>query len=119
MKTLVVISTLVLSLFSLGIPGVSAQELSKNDLLFREDIQYRLSAKTQTQIYNVINGYRAKIAKMDATSANALTDSIIAKLDTILYKMSAAESNNKQLGKPASTKYRAYMLIKFELMLMR
>lgn len=119
MKKLLAISTLILSFFTLTIPGVFAQELSKNDQLFREDIQYRLSTKTQAQIYGIINGYRAKIAQMDTVAANALTDSIIAKLDTILYKMSAAESNNKQLGKPASTKYMAYMLIKFELTLLR
>lgn len=119
MKKLLAIVTLILSIMSLGIRGASAQELSKNDQLFREDIQYRLSTKTQAQIYGIINGYRAKIAQMDVVAANALTDSIIAKLDTILYKISASESNNKQLGKPASSKYMAYSLIRLELMLLK
>lgn len=109
----------IVSIFSLNISSALAQELSKNDQLFREDIQYRLSAKTQSQIYGMINGYKLKIAKMNKASADALTDSIIAKVDHILYIMSASESNNKLLGKQASSKYLAYMLIKFELMLLK
>ncbi len=119
MKKLLAVSVLILSTLWLSITSTWAQELSKNDQLFREDIQYRLSAKTQSQIYGIINGYKLRIAKMDKTSANVLTDSIIAKVDRILYVMSAAESNNKQLSKQASSKYLAYSLIKFELMLLK
>ena len=119
MKKLLAISTLLVCMISIFPKEALAATLSKNDALFREDIQYRLGTKTQTKIYGMINGYKAKIAKMDAASANALTDSIIAKVDRILYLMSAAESNDKQLAKRASAKYQAYMLIKLELMLLK
>ncbi|MDD2916848.1 MAG: hypothetical protein PHH70_03310 [Candidatus Gracilibacteria bacterium] len=119
MKKFLAISICILSVVGIGASGVSAQALSRNDQLFREDIQYRLPTKTQAQIYGIINGYKLKIAKMDKTSADALTDSIIAKIDRILYIMSAAESNNRQLRKQPSNKYKAYMLIKFELLLLK
>lgn len=119
MKKLLVITTLCICILSVLPKETFALALSKNDQLFREDIQYRLPTKTQTQIYGIINGYKLKIAKMDKASADALTDSIIKKIDHILYIMSAAESNNKQLSKPASNKYLAYTLIKFELLLLK
>ena len=119
MKKILALSTLILSLLSVSIQGASAQTLSKNDQLFREDIQYRLPAKTLTQINNVIANYKVKIAKMNKVQADALTDSILKKVERILYIMSAAESNNKQLAKQPSNLYRAYTLIKFELMLLK
>ncbi len=105
-------------ILSVGSVGY-AQELSKNDQLFKEDIQYRLGIKTQTQIYRALNNYKAKIINMEKASANQLTDSIIQKIDQKLYIMRTAESNNKELGKQASPLYMAYMLIKFELMLLK
>lgn len=119
MKKLLVISALLISILSILPTGTFAAPLSKNDQLFREDIQYRLNSKTQSQIYGIMNGYKAKIAKMDKTSADALTDSILKKVENILYKMQAAQSLDKTLAKQASSKYLAYTLIKFELMLLK
>ncbi|MDD5197376.1 MAG: hypothetical protein PHN60_00785 [Candidatus Gracilibacteria bacterium] len=100
-------------------PAISAQGLTKNDQLFREDIQYKLDAKLQTQIMTVINQYKAKIAKMDKMEANRLTENILGKLETILSTMRATQALDKSLEKKAGTKYLAYMLIKFELILLR
>jgi hypothetical protein len=119
MKKLLIITSLVIFMFSVFSKETFAATLSKNDQLFREDIQYRLASKTQGQIYGIINGYKLKIAKMDKASADILTNSIISKIDRILYLMSAPESNNKELSKPASSKYLAYTLIKLELMLLK
>ena len=94
-------------------------KLTKNEQLFREDIQYRLDARLQNQVNGIINGYKLKIAKMDKASADRLTDSILAKLEKILYKMEAAQSADKSLEKKATNKYLAYMLLKFELMLLK
>lgn len=101
-----------------GSGTLSVAKLSKNDQLFREDIQYRLSPKLQGQIMQAMNGYRAKIAKMNKAEADALTDSIIQKVDAILYKMRAYEPvDTTVLSQRVGTKYLAYMLIKFELLL--
>lgn len=95
------------------------EKLSKNDQLFREDIQYRLDMRLQNQVMNAINGYKAKIATMDKIAADALTESILWKLETILYKMQVAQSLDKDLSKKADNKYLAYTLLKFELMLLK
>lgn len=109
---------LVVSMF-LSFSLANAQSLTKNDQLFREDIQYKLDTKFQTQIMSVINQYKEKIAKMDKGEANKLTESILGKLEFILYKMRAAEPLDKSLSKKADPKYLAYMLIKFELILLK
>ena len=67
----------------------------------------------------VINQYKAKIAKIDKSEADKLTESIIWKVEDILYKMRAAQPLDKNLEKKADNKYLAYMLIKFELMLLK
>lgn len=115
--TLAVILLALVIVFS--VKESSAMELSKNDQMFREDIQEKLSPRNLSQINGVINGYKLKISKMDTASANALTDSILAKLDAILLRMKSAEFLDKDLDRVPSTKYRAYMLIKFELTLLR
>ncbi len=110
-----------LSYASTGTGSIVAtpEKLTKNEQLFREDIQYRLDIRLQNQINGMINGYKLKIAKMNKVDAYRLTDSILAKLDKILYKMEAAQSADKTLEKKASSKYLAYMLVKFELMLLK
>lgn len=116
---------LLLSLIGIHMSTVSAystgniNNLSKNDQLFREDIQYRLDKNTQGKIYTVIGLYKTKIATLDKTIADNLTDRIIGKIDTLLYKMSASEPLDKSLGKRASGTYLAYTLLKFELMMLK
>lgn len=117
-KILTVSLLLIVSMF-LSFPLTNAQSLTKNDQLFREDLQYKLDAKLQTQIMSVINQYKTKIAKMNKGEADKLTESILGKLEVILYKMRAAEPLDKSLSKKADTKYLAYMLIKFELILLK
>lgn len=119
MKKIFAFSIIICSLLSVSAGTATAATLSKNDQLFREDIQYRLPTKTLTQINNVITNYKAKIAQMNKVEADALTDSILKKVERILYIMSAAQSNDKQLAKQPSNLYRAYTLIKFELMLLK
>lgn len=75
-KILTVILLLMVSM-SLSSSPIYAQNLTKNDQLFRKDIQYRLDARLQTQIMTVIHQYKAKIAKMNKSEADKLTDSII------------------------------------------
>ncbi|HBB27160.1 TPA: hypothetical protein DCZ36_01525 [Candidatus Gracilibacteria bacterium] len=117
-KILTVILLLMVSMLLSSSP-MYAQNLTKNDQLFREDIRYRLDARLQTQIMTVINQYKAKIAKIDKSEADKLTESIIGKVEDILYKMRAAQPLDKNLEKKADNKYLAYMLIKFELMLLK
>lgn len=75
-KILTVILLLMVSMLLSSSP-MYAQNLTKNDQLFREDIRYRLDARLQTQIMTVINQYKAKIAKIDKSEADKLTESII------------------------------------------
>lgn len=110
--------SLALSLF-LPFSATNAESLSKNDQLFREDIQYRLDAGLQNQIMTVIGRYKAKISTMNKTDADKLTENILQKLETILYKMRASQSADKTLERKASNVYLAYMLIKFELILLK
>lgn len=117
----IILSLSIASLISSGAYAAdsNAEKLSRNDQLFREDIQYRLDARLQNQVMTAITWYKAKISAMDKTQADKLTDSIIRKLETILYKMQASQSLDKSLEKKAGDRYLAYMLLKFELMLLK
>jgi len=64
--------------------------LSRNNQLFREDIQYQLGTNNRSQIDTIISRYKAKIATLDPVAAHTLTDTIIGKLDVMLYKLSVA-----------------------------
>ena len=75
-KILTLSLLLIISMF-LSFSLTNAQSLTKNDQLFREDMQYKLDAKLQTQIMSAINGYKARIAKMNKVEADKLTDSIL------------------------------------------
>lgn len=119
MKKILIASTLFTCVVSMLPNETFAAVLSKNEQLFREDIQYRLPTKPLTQINNVITNYKAKIATMNKTDANRLTDSILKKIDSILYKMSAAQPLDKSLSQKADSKYLTYTLLKFELMLLK
>lgn len=119
MKNTFIASILFTISIFLSFSLANAESLTKNDQLFREDLQYRLDAKLQNQITTVISRYKAKIATMPKSEANALTDSILGKIETILYKRRAAQSLDKTLAKKADNTYLAYTLLKFELILLK
>lgn len=97
----------------------SAEKLTRNDRLFREDIQYRLDTRLQNQVYIAVNRYKVRISNMERTDADRLTGNILQKVETILWKMRANQPLDKRPEKKADDRYLAYMLLKFELMLLR
>lgn len=119
MKNIALAIVLLALVITLSLKEASALELSKNEALFREDILYKLNPGTISRITGILNGYRQKISKMDTASANTLTDSILRKVDNILYKMRAAQPLDKNLEKIPDNRYLAYMLIKLELLTLK
>lgn len=109
-----------ISLFSKETSALSGSEkLTKNDQYLYEDLRYRLDARLQKQVTIAIDRYKVRIAQMDKIQANILTDGIIKKLDAVLYKIRAKQPLDKNREKVATDKYLAYMLVKFELLLLR
>lgn len=111
----------LLSLFpGTGMADASgAEKLTRNDRLFREDIQYWLDIRLQNQVYIAVNRYKVRISKIEKTDADRLTDSILQKVETILRKMRTNQPLDRRPEKKADDRYLAYMLLKFELMLLR
>lgn len=93
--------------------------LSRNDQLFREDIQYRLGTNNRSQVDTIISRYKAKIATLNPVAADTLTDTIIGKLDVMLYKLNVSGPLDKSLAKKPSAVYMALTLIRFELLMLK
>ena len=126
MKKIFVISIILFSSFAgIQLSAVSAystgniNNLSKNDQLFREDIQYRLGTNNRTQIDTIITRYKAKIATFSPEAADIMTDTIIGKLDIMLYKLSVSGPLDKSLAKKPSAVYMALTLIRLELLMLK
>ncbi len=114
-SSLVGIQLSTVSAYSTG----NINNLSRNDQLFREDVQYRLGTNNRTQIDTIISRYKAKIATLDPVAADAMTDTIIGKLDVMLYKLSVSGPLDKSLAKKPSAVYMALTLIRLELLMLK
>ena len=126
MKKILAIGIILFSSFAgIQLSTVSAystgniNNLSKNDQLFREDIQYRLGTNNRTQIDTIITRYKAKIATLSPEAADIMTDTIIGKLDIMLYKLSVSGPLDKSLAKKPSAVYMALTLIRLELLMLK
>lgn len=119
MRKTILTGMLLSFVFPILCSQASAVALSRNDQIFREDLQYRLDVRLQKQVTTVIDRYKVRIATMNKTDADRLTDSILLKVEAILRRMQLSQPLDKSLAKKADDKYLAYTLLKFELMLLK
>lgn len=119
MKKAVLAGILISLIFPALCSQASAAALNKNDQLFREDILYRLDVRLRNQVTTAIDRYKVRIATMNKADADRLTDSILSKVENILFKMRISQPLDKSLAKKADDKYLAYTLLRFELILLK